>query len=290
MVSLRDVGRRLRRHRESAGLAADKVSREIGVSRALLYRYEAGDIVKVAVLERLAQLYGTSTMALLGLGSEYITSGMSFFDRVQAIEQDADHMTVVFGPLAYLLTTDTYDAALAQALAEATEPGEALNGLELQSLMRTLKKRKAAFRHRKPSLVNIVPVAQVQYYLANGLATTADLPYAERSARRRAAAKEMEHLVELISSPPMGVQIGLTRRPLPTAGFQILRLNEKKLLVMSPFRVGEQPNLRYGVAMISEDEEALRLHETLATRLWDSALTGSKAIDELQKLIKTHRI
>ncbi|MGH8187490.1 MAG: hypothetical protein ACREUC_13095 [Steroidobacteraceae bacterium] len=51
----------------------------------------------------------------------------------------------------------------------------------------------------------------------------------------------------------------------------------------------EQPTLRYGVAIISEDDEALRLHETLAARLWDSALNGSRAVDELQKLLKAHR-
>jgi transcriptional regulator with XRE-family HTH domain len=288
-MSLESVGRRLRQYREAAGLAAEKVAREVGVSRALLYRYESGEIVKIAVLEKLARIYGTSTSSLLGLGNEYITSGMSFFDRIQAIEETADHMTIVFGPLAYLLTTDAYDDDLKQALAEPTEPGEALNAAELQLVMRTLKRRKAAFRYRKPSAVNIVPLAQITYYLANGLAMRTDLTYSERSSRRRAAARQMEHLAALIATPPMGVQIGITRRPLPTAGFQIIRAANRKLLVLSPFRVGDQPNLRYGVAMITEDEEALRLHETLAARLWDSALTGSKAIDEVQKQLKAYR-
>jgi transcriptional regulator with XRE-family HTH domain len=287
MAALRDIGKRLRQIREASELSAEAVAREVGVSRALLYRYERGEVVKVAVLERLAQIYGTSTMALLGLGNEYITSGLTFFDRIQSIEEKADQMTVVFGPLAFLLTTDAYDTALAQALAESGEPGEALTGAELHALMRTLKRRKAAFRYRKPGLVNIVPLAQVAYYLANGLTMRGDLTYAERTVRRRAAAKEIEHLVALLEAPPMGVQIGLTRRPLPTAGFQMLKSNNRKILVLSPFRVGEQPNIRYGVAIVSEDEEALRLHETLAARLWESALTGSKAIDELQKLLRT---
>jgi hypothetical protein len=198
-------------------------------------------------------------------------------------------MTVVFGPLAFLLTSDAYDGALSQALAESSEAGEALNNAELQTLMRTLKRRKAAFRYRKPGLINIVPLAQVAYYLANGLTMRADLAYAERAARRRPAAKEVEHLAALIDSPPMGVQIGLTRRLLPTAGFQMLHSSERKILVLSPFRVGEQPNIRYGVAIITEDEEALRLHETLAARLWECALTGGRAIDELQKMLKAHR-
>jgi hypothetical protein len=99
----------------------------------------------------------------------------------------------------------------------------------------------------------------------------------------------MEHLASLIASPPMGVQIGITRRPLPTAGFQLIRAANRKLLVLSPFRLIQQPNLRYGVAMITEDEEALRLHEMLTARLWESALTGSKAIDEINRQLKNHR-
>jgi len=289
MVSFRDVGKRLRQRREAAGLAVEQVSRETGVSRALLYRYESGHIVKLPVLERLARVYGTSTMALLGLAHEYITSGLSFFERLQAIEEEADHMTIVFGPLAWLLTTDAYDQALAQALAEPTEPGDALNAIELARLMRILKKRKAAFRYRKPALANIVPVTEIEHFLGNGLAMRSDLAYAERNARRKGAAREIEHLASLIASPPMGVQIGLTRRPLPTAGFQILRIRDRKLLIVSPFRVGGQPNLRYGVAMISEDDEALRLHETLAARLWETALTGPKALDELAKLVRSYR-
>lgn len=54
--------------------------------------------------------------------------------------------------------------------------------------------------------------------------------------------------------------------------------------LLGPFRIGEELNLRYGVAM--EDEEALRLHETLASHLWETALRESKAVDETQKLLK----
>ena len=77
-----------------------------------------------------------------------------------------------------------------------------------------------------------------------------------------------------------------TLRPLPTAGFQVLRVKDKRLLIQSPFRLGEPVNLRYGVAMISDDEQAVRMHETLIARLWDGALTGSGAIDEIERTAK----
>ena len=84
----------------------------------------------------------------------------------------------------------------------------------------------------------------------------------------------------------MGVQIALTLRPLPTAGFQVLRFKQARLLVVSPFRLGEPINLRYGVAMISSDEQALRLHEGLIARLWENSLSGSRAIEEIQRMMR----
>jgi transcriptional regulator with XRE-family HTH domain len=287
MTNLADVGRRLRAHRIAARMPIDAAARTVKVSRALLYRYEAGGIVKLDILDRLARLYGTSATALLGLGQEYIVHSVTFFERLEKLEQEADHITTVFGPLAYVLSTDAYEEALVQALPDA-EMGEALSASELQRLRRALRRRRAIMRERRPGFVNIIPVAEIANYLATG-ATGAAITVAERQARRRQAAKEMEHLASLIAKPPIGVQIALTPRPLPTAGFQILRTGRQKLLVTSPFRLGEPINLRYGVAVISGDEQALRLHESLVARLWDSALTGGRAIDEIERLLKAAR-
>ena len=75
------IGERLRSRRQNAHLSTEEVARAAGISRALLYRYESGDVVKLEVLEKLARLYETSTGALLGLGNEYITHGMLFFGK-----------------------------------------------------------------------------------------------------------------------------------------------------------------------------------------------------------------
>lgn len=265
-------------------LSIDSAAQSVGVSRALMYRYEAGDIVKLDTLERLARLYGTSTTALLGLGHEYIVNAVLFFERLEKLEQEAEHITTVFGPLAYVLTTDAYDDALSIGLA-GDDSVDALTPAELQRLRRTLRRRKANLRERKPGYVNIIPLSEVQGYL-NAALNTADSSAADRAAQRRQAVKEVQHLCELIEKPPMGVQIALTQRPLPTAGFQVLRLKSRRLLVTSPFRLGEPVNLRYGIATISGDEQALRLHESLIARLWDGALTGSRAVDAVAKLIK----
>jgi transcriptional regulator with XRE-family HTH domain len=285
LITVSDVGRRLKDLRTGLNLSIDSAARSVGVSRALMYRYEAGDIVKLDTLERLARLYGTSTTALLGLGHEYIVNSVLFFERLEKLEQEAEHITTVFGPLAYALTTDAYDETLSLKLA-AEDGADALTPAELQRLRRTLRRRKANLRERKPGFVNIIPIAEVQGYLSAGLSAASDLSAAERTAQRRQAVKEVEHLCALIEKPPMGVQIALTQRPLPTAGFQVLRLKSRRLLVTSPFRLGEPVNLRYGIATISGDEQALRLHESLIARLWDGALTGSRAVDAIAKMMK----
>lgn len=285
MITVSEVGRRLKDLRTGLNLSIDSAARSVGVSRALMYRYEAGDIVKLDTLERLARLYGTSTTALLGLGHEYIVNSVLFFERLEKLEQEAEHITTVFGPLAYALTTDAYDETLSLKLA-AEDGSDALTPAELQRLRRTLRRRKANLRERKPGFANIIPIAEVQGYLNAGLSAASDLSAAERATQRRQVVKEVEHLCALIEKPPMGVQIALTQRPLPTAGFQVLRLKSRRLLVTSPFRLGEPVNLRYGIATISGDEQALRLHESLIARLWDGALTGSRVIDAIAKLMK----
>ena len=285
MVTMTDVGRRLKALRGSTNLTIDGAARSINVSRALLYRYEAGDIVKLDTLERLACLYGTSTSALLGLGHEYIVNSVLFFERLERLEQEAEHITTVFGPLAYVLTTDSFDDALTLALTHETG-ADVLTAAESQRLRRALRRRKVNMRERKPGYVSIIPIAEIERYLATGLGSASEMSSVDRSAQRRQALNEIRHLCALIEKPPMGVQIALTERPLPTAGFQVLRLKTQRLLVASPFRLGEPVNLRYGVATISGDEQALRLHESLIARLWEGALTGSSALNKIARLMK----
>jgi transcriptional regulator with XRE-family HTH domain len=281
-----EVGQRLKAQRAIAGISIDSAARSVGVSRALLYRYEAGEVVKLNTLERLARLYGTSTASLLGLEHEYIVNGITFFERLEKVEQEAEHITTVFGPLAYVLTTDAFDDALVETLSRDSG-GEALTPAELQRLRRALRQRKASLRDRKPGLLNIIPLSEIQGYLTASLDKGSELSASERATRRGRAVKEIEHLCRLIERPPMGVQIAITRRPLPTAGFQVLRLKSQRLLVVSPFRLGEPVNLRYGIAMISGDQHALQLHESLIARLWDDALTGNRASDAIQRAIKS---
>jgi hypothetical protein len=57
------------------------------------------------------------------------------------------------------------------------------------------------------------------------------------------------------------------------------------MLVLSPFRLGEQPNIRVGVAMITSAPEALALHEKMAKDLWQRAIKGPAAVRVMRELI-----
>jgi hypothetical protein len=60
------------------------------------------------------------------------------------------------------------------------------------------------------------------------------------------------------------------------------------VLALSPFRLGEQPNIRVGVAMITSAPEALALHEKMAKDLWQRSLKGAAAVQLMRSLIEKH--
>ncbi|MGF6771748.1 transcriptional regulator with XRE-family HTH domain [Paraburkholderia sp. GAS199] len=287
MESFRAIGERLKAYRHQLNMTADEVAEAIGVSRALLHRYESGNIVKLETLEKFARVYGMSPSTLLGLGTEYLTDGFRFFERVANLEEQADRVSVVFGPLIYVLSSPGYDRSLGRSLHDPQDI-DPLSPAEGKRLLQVLERRKAIFRFRQPSMVNIVPLGSIERYLANGLAVTADKPYSERAELRREAAREIGHMAEMIAHPPLHVQIGLTPRPLPTAGYQIIHAKGRRYLVNSPFRIGQPTNLRYGVGTITEDPEALEKHDHLTSTLWESALKGSEAVHELERLIRRY--
>jgi hypothetical protein len=81
-----------------------------------------------------------------------------------------------------------------------------------------------------------------------------------------------------MADEPIGVQIGIVPDTLPHSTFQIFRQPDRQVLALSPFRLGEQPNIRVGVAMITSAPEALALHDRMAKELWHRALKGAAAV------------
>src|SRR5687767_9642079 len=114
-----DIGNRLKAFRLGAGLSADEIARRLGISRAALYRFEKGELAKIDTLEKLAELLGVSVPTLLGVGVEYIASAVAYFERLRQIEETAEHIVVLAGPISYLLASEAFDERLAAVLSES---------------------------------------------------------------------------------------------------------------------------------------------------------------------------
>ncbi|HYK79567.1 MAG TPA: helix-turn-helix transcriptional regulator [Micropepsaceae bacterium] len=287
-----DIGNRLKAFRLGSGLSAEDVAKRIGISRTALYRFEKGEVVKIDTLEKLAELLQVSLPTLLGVGVEYIASAVTYFERMRQIEETAEHIIVLAGPLSYLLASDAFNAVLGQLLKESIPENvedRARAEAEVEEIMAVLTQRKETYRRRQPAIVNLIAASEISRFLINGMVGRFDLPDKLRRERRALARAEVEHFARIMQDGPIGVQIGIVPETLPHTGFQIFRQPDRQLLSLSPFRLGEEPNVRVGVAMITSAPEALTLHHRAAEGMWQRAVKGCAAADYLRKLIARHR-
>jgi transcriptional regulator with XRE-family HTH domain len=276
-----DIGNRLKAFRLGSGLSAEEIAQKLGISRTALYRFEKGEVAKIETLENLAELLNVSVPTLLGVGVEYIASAVSYFERMRQIEETAEHIIVLAGPISYVLASDGFDHALGEILRESVPDGVGKRGpalAQIDELMEVLRQRKETYRRRQPAIVNLISASEMERFLRNGLVGKIDLPDKLRRERRALALAEAEHFTVLMENEPIGVQIGIVLDTLPHTSFQIFRQPDRQILALSPFRLGEEPNIRVGVAMITSAPEALALHETMARDLWTSALKGPAAV------------
>jgi transcriptional regulator with XRE-family HTH domain len=283
-----DIGNRLKAFRLGSGLSADEIASRLDISRTALYRFEKGELAKIETLEKLADLLGVSVPTLLGVGVEYIGSAVAYFERMRQIEETSEHIIVLAGPISYLLASDGFDRALDEILRESipdAAEGRKRALLQVDEVMAVLRQRKEAYRRRQPGIVNLISAAEMQHFLRNGLVGRLDLPDKVRRERRALARAEAGHFVALMEDEPIGVQIGIVPDTLPHASFQIFRQPDRQVLALSPFRLGEEPNIRVGVAMITSAPEALALHEKMAKDLWRRALKGAAAVGLMREMM-----
>jgi transcriptional regulator with XRE-family HTH domain len=283
-----DIGNRLKAFRLGSGLSADEIANRLGISRTALYRFEKGELAKIETLEKLSDLLGASIPTLLGVGVEYIASAVSYFERMRQIEETSEHIIVLAGPISYLLASDAFDQTLEEVLRESIPddiPDRKRALVQVDELMDVLRQRKEAYRKRQPGIVNLISASEMKNFLRNGLVGRLDLPEETLKRRRALARAEAEHFTSLMAEEPIGVQIGIVPDTLPHASFQIFRQPDRRIVALSPFRLGEQPNIRVGVAMITSAAEALDLHESMAKDLWRHALKGDPAVQFMRQLL-----
>lgn len=283
-----EIGQRLRAFRLASSLSADEVADRLGISRTALYRFEKGELAKIETLEKLAELLEVSVPTLLGVGVEYVASAVSYFERMRQIEETSEHIIVLAGPISYLLASDAFDGTLDEILRESvpdTLEGRKRALAQVDEVMAVLRQRKESYRKRQPGIVNLIAASEMERFLSNGLVGRLDLPEKTRAERRALARAEAEHFTTLMADEPMGVQIGIVPDTLPHATFQIFRQPDRHVLALSPFRLGQEPNIRVGVAMITSAPEALALHEKMARDLWRRAIKGPAAVHFVRELL-----
>jgi transcriptional regulator with XRE-family HTH domain len=282
-----EIGQQLRAFRLESGLRAEEIAARLGVSRAALYRYEKGEVIKLDTIKRLAELLKISPLSLLGIGIEYYNRPVGYFERLRQLEESADQILEIFGPLCYLTTSDAFDLALAESfeeLADRAGADRAALRSQAEQVLGILAARKRLYALRRPNIICMVTVGSVQRLLEEGVA--GGLPVSDRIRRigRQVAATEVENMAALMEAEPMGLQFGLLSGTEPTSLFKLLRGRERVSLAINPFRPETAPGTQTGVAMITAADDAVAAHQRIAEATWRDALKGPAGAARLRQI------
>lgn len=287
-MSFSEIGQQLRAYRMESGLKAEEISARLGISRAALYRYEKGEVIKLETITRLAELLRISPLTLLGIGVEYYTKPISFAERLRQIEESADHILLFSGPTCYLQTSEQYDDVLGHIFEEHAAstnmdaPTSRKANMQLMSIMQARKKN---YNSRKPSVLAILTPSSIQKFLAEGIAPAARISASTRDKARKIARTEMERVADLMESEPLGLQLGIPTKEEPNGPFALLRSGERTSLVINPFSIDSLPTAESGVAMVTNAEDAIKAHHRISEHVWPETLKGAAAARKIRDLV-----
>lgn len=283
-----EIGQQLRAYRMESGLKAEEISARLGVSRAALYRYEKGEVIKLDTVNRLAELLKISPLTLLGIGVEYYTKPVGYMERIRQIEETSDQILQVFGPVCFLITSEQFDLVLSQIFEEAAEAMGAERGMAraaAEQLLGLMHARKRMFVSRKPSIIAILTLSSIQKFLTQGIASNITVSEKLRQTAKDVAAHEMELIAKLMESEPIGLQLGLMANGEPNGPFTLLRSRERAILAINPFDADASPSAQSGVAMITSAEDAVIAHQRVSETAWREAVKGATAAERVRAMI-----
>lgn len=283
-----EIGGRLRAYRLGMNLSAQELAEKIGISRAAVYRLEKGELVKIETLERISELLEVSLPSLLGVGVEYYSNAIAFFERMRQLEQNVFHVTGNFSPFSFLLVSDAYLGYLKEMLVEAIPDGahDRMKSVEyIDKVLEILQERREAAARKRTPVASIVGAQDVERFLRIGLVGRFGLPRGVQAERRAAARVEVERLLGLFRRPPLGVQLGVVEDMPPTQTFQILETRDGAVVTLSPYRLGDQPNVSSGIAMITSAPEAVRLFQANLAAQWERAHKGESGAAILARVL-----
>ncbi len=287
-----EIGQQLRAYRLESGLRAEEIAARLGVSRAALYRYEKGEVIKLDTVKRLAELLKISPLSLLGIGVEYYNRPVGYFERIRQTEESADQILQVFGPLCYLTTSEAYDATLADAYEEAMSQSagdKASLRASIEQVQGILAARKRMYAMRRPGIIAILSLPRIQRLLDAGVAGSLQVSDTMRRRCRQVAEAEIEHIASMMEAEPMGLQFGVLAAAEPTSSFKILRARDRATLAINPFRADGLPTIQTGVAMITGADEAVATHQRVAEQMWRESLKGASGAAQVRALMQVQR-
>jgi len=287
-----EIGGRLRAYRLGMSYTATEIAQKIGVSRAAVYRLEKGELVKIETLEKLSELLDVSLPSLLGVGVEYYSNAIAFFERMRQLEEDAIHVTGNFSPFSFLLVSDAYMSHLRQMLVEAipdSSPDRASAIDYIDKVLAILEDRRAAAVRKRTPVASIVGARDIERFLRFGLIGRFDLPPDVQAERRKGAWAEVEGVIDILARQPLGVQVGVVEEMPPSQTFQVFETRSGPAVTLSPYRLGDQPNISSGIAMITSAPEAVRLFKDNIARQWERAHKGESGARILRQILDRNR-
>jgi transcriptional regulator with XRE-family HTH domain len=274
-----EIGNRLRAYRLGKNFTANDMARRIGVSRAALYRLEKGELVKIETLEKLADLLEVSLPSLMGVGVEYYSNAVAFFERMRQLEENVVRVLGNFTPISFLLLSDEYVDHLRTMLLESTgaaSPDHANFAEYVERVLNVLKERRGGADRRRPAMVSIINTQTLERFLHSGLIGRYDLPAHVVRERRALARREVERLTDILRRQPIGTQIGVVENFAPEQTFQVFEKIDTTVVTMSPYRLGDHPNISAGIAMVTSAPEAVRMFKDIITDQWARARKGEE--------------
>jgi transcriptional regulator with XRE-family HTH domain len=283
-----EIGQQLRAYRLESGLRAEEIAARLGVSRAALYRYEKGEVIKLDTVNRLAELLKISPLSLLGIGVEYYNRPIGFFERLRQVEETADQILQVALPLSYLISSDELDAVESEIFREAiaeTGAERAAAQATADQVQGILAERKRMYRMRRPAIIAMLSPSAVTRFLQQGVGQGLARSDTLRFRARAVARAEIDNIANLMDAEPMGLQFGLITSGEPTGQFQILRARDRATLAINPFRSDTIPHGTAGVAMITSADEAVSAHQRVAEAMWRDSIKGPGAASRVRELL-----
>jgi transcriptional regulator with XRE-family HTH domain len=285
-----DIGQQLRAYRMESGMRAEEIAARLGVSRAALYRYEKGEVIKLETIRRLAELLKVSPLSLLGIGIEYFARPGAFQERLRGLEEDADQILTVGGAFCYAVTGEAFDGAVAEAWTQAIAAGtdRAAQLSLVEQTLGAMAARKRLYQQKRPTIIAVLSETALVSALQEGVAPGLPVPEATRARCREAARREAENIAGLMESVPIGLQLGLAAGAQPTSTFMVLRGRERANIVSSAIPADTPPGAVTGVAGVTASEEAVAVYQRVAEAMWRDAAKGAEAAQRVRNLIARH--